>query len=110
MSFTACWFTRPDGAPRLLRGRPQLECRNKADDPAQVRLQEYLGDTESLLAASRVEGPWALSLDVGLPAERNLLDMADLDNYLHPLARRLADHRRGNAGPVSAWCTKQHGG
>lgn len=27
-----------------------------------------------------------------------------------PLARRLADHRCGNAGLVSAWCTKQHGG
>lgn len=110
MTTTACWFTRPDGAPLLLPGRPQLECWNKADDPAQVRLQEYLGDTESLLAESRVEGPWALRLDVGLAAGRNLLDMADLDNYLHPLARRLADHRCGNGGLVSAWCTKQHGG
>lgn len=110
MTTTACWFTRPEGDARLLPGRPQLECWNKADDPAQVRLQEYLGDTESLLAASRVEGPWALRLDVGLAAGRNLLDMADLDNYLHPLARRLADPRCGNAGLVSAWCTKQHGG
>jgi hypothetical protein len=42
-----------------------LECWNKVDDPAQVRLQEYLGDTESLLAAARVKGPWASRLDVG---------------------------------------------
>lgn len=106
----ARWFGRPEGDPHLLRLDPQLECWNKADDPAQVCLQEYLDDTQSLLASSRVNGPWALRLDVGLPAERKLLDMADLDNYLHPLARRLADYRLGNSGLVSAWCTKQHGG
>lgn len=104
------WFKRPECDPHLLAEDPRLECWNKADDLAQVRLQEYLGRTESLLAHSRVEGAWALRLDVGLPIGRNLLDMADLDNYLYPLAKRLAgDFRLGNSGLVSAWCTKQHG-
>lgn len=105
----ARWFSRPEGDHHLLRRVPQLECWNKTNDPAQVRLQEYLADTEALLASSRVDGPWALRLDVGLPAERGLLDTGDLDNYLHPLARRLADYRLREKGLVSAWCTKQHG-
>lgn len=40
--------------------------------------REYLDDTEALLAASRIEGLWALRLDVGLPIGRDLLNMADL--------------------------------
>jgi hypothetical protein len=75
----------------------------KADDPSQVRLRAYLEDTEALLAASRVDGPWALRLDVGVPTGRDLLDMADLDNYAYPLASHLKD-----SGLVSVWCTKQH--
>lgn len=102
------WFSRPEAAPQVLRRDPQLECWNKADDPAQIRLQRYLDDTESLLAPRRADGPWALRLDIGLPANRSLLDMGDLDNYLHPLARRLAEPTLGNSGLVSAWCTKQH--
>lgn len=49
-------------------------------------VRAYLDDTEELLAASRIERPWALQLDVGLPTGRNLLNMADLDNYAYPLA------------------------
>jgi hypothetical protein len=75
----------------------------KADHPDQVRLRAYLDDTEELLADSRIDGPWALRLDVGLPTGRNLLDMADLDNYAYPLAYRLR-----NSDLVSVWCTKQH--
>lgn len=33
---------------------------NKTDDPDQVRLREYLDDTEALLADSRIGGRWAL--------------------------------------------------
>jgi hypothetical protein len=66
-------------------------------------LQAYLDDTEELLASSRIDGPWALRLDVGLPASRDLLNAADLDNYAYPLAYRLRDARL-----VSVWCTKQH--
>ena len=76
---------------------------NRADDPDQVRLRVFLDDAEALLAASRVDGPLALRLDVGLPTGRDLLDMADLDNYAYPLASHLKD-----PGLVSVWCTKQH--
>jgi hypothetical protein len=97
------WFARPENHPLQLRVAPRLACWNKADDPDQVRLRAYLDDTEALLAGPRIDGPWALRLDVGLPGTRDLLDAADLDNYAYPLAARLKD-----PGLVSVWCTKQH--
>ncbi len=101
---TMHWYARPEGDRQQLRVAPRLASWNKADHPDQVRLRAFLDDTELLLAASRVDGPWALRLDVGLPAGRDLLDTADLDNYAYPLASRLKDH----PGLVSVWCTKQH--
>ena len=97
------WYARPDITAQQLGLAPRLASWNKADDPDQVRLRTYLDDTEVLLAESRVDGPWALRLDVGLPTERDLLDGADLDNYAYPLAYRIKD-----PGLVSLWCTKQH--
>ncbi|MDV3136666.1 hypothetical protein [Mycobacterium sp. 29Ha] len=97
------WYARPEGTAFQLRLAPRLASWNKTGDPDQVRLQAYLDDTEALLAGSRIDGPWALRLDVGLPTSRDLLDAADLDNYAYPLAYRLRD-----AGLVSVWCTKQH--
>jgi hypothetical protein len=97
------WYARPENNAHLLRVAPRLASWNKAGDPDQVRLRAYLDDTEALLAESRVDGPWALRLDVGLPAGRDLLDMFDLDNYAYPLAYQLRD-----PGLVSVWCTKQH--
>jgi hypothetical protein len=76
---------------------------NRATDPDQVRLREYLEDTAELLTPSIVSGPWALRFDVGMPTGRDLIDMADLDNYAFPLASRL----RGQ-DLVSVWCTKRH--
>jgi hypothetical protein len=98
------WFARPDSNALQLRSVPRLASWDKANHPAQIRLQSFLDDTEELLDSSRIEGPWALRLDVGLPADRDLLGAADLDNYAFPLACRL-----GDAGLVSVWCTKQHG-
>jgi hypothetical protein len=97
------WYARPEGDNHQLRVEPRLESWNKASDPDQVRLRAFLDDTEALLAASRIDGPWALRLDVGLPTGRDLLDMADPYNYAYPLASRLKD-----AGLTSVWCTKQH--
>lgn len=97
------WYERPEGTALQLRLPPRLDCWNGADDPDQIRLQAYLDDTEDLLASSRVDGPWALRLDVGLPAALDLLRERDLDNYAYLLAYRLRD-----AGLVSVWCTKQH--
>jgi len=98
------WFARPDNRSLELRVAPRLASWNKADDPDQIRLQEYLDDTEALIAGARISGPWALRLDVGLPSSRDLLDASDLDNYAYPLASRLRD-----ADLVSVWCTKRHG-
>lgn len=98
------WYARPENNAHLLRVTPRLASWNKADHRDQVRLREYLDDTEALLADSKVDaGPWALRLDVGLPANRDLLNMADLDNYALPLAYRLKDQNL-----VSVWCTKRH--
>lgn len=98
------WFARPDNRSLELRVAPRLASWNKADDPDQIRLQEYLDDTEALIAGARIRGPWALRLDVGLPSSRDLLDASDLDNYAYPLASRLRD-----VDLVSVWCTKRHG-
>jgi len=98
------WFARPDNRSLELRVAPRLASWNKADDPDQIRLQEYLDDTEALIADARIRGPWALRLDVGLPSSRHLLDASDLDNYAYPLASRLRD-----VDLVSVWCTKRHG-
>lgn len=99
------WYARPEGDSQQLHLAPRLASWNTANHPDQVRLRAYLDAAATLLVHSRVDGPWALRLDVGLPAERNLLDTADLDNYAYPLASRLRDH----PGLVSVWCTKQHG-
>jgi hypothetical protein len=97
------WFGRPEGDPVVLRRTPRLASWNKATDPDQVRLREYLEDTKELLESAIVEGPWALRLDVGLPPRRDLIDMADLDNYAFPLAVHLRTDEL-----VSVWCTKRH--
>ena len=98
------WFARPEIEPLQLRHTARPACWEKADHPEQKRLQAYLGDTEDLVGGSRVAGPWALRLDVGAPATRDLLrDVADLDNYALPRAERIND-----SDLVSVWCTKQH--
>ena len=100
---TMRWYARPAGDSHQLRVSPRLASWNQTDHPDQVRLRAFLDDAEALLAASRIDGPWALRLDVGLSTGRDLLDMADLDNYAYPLASQLKD-----PGLVSVWCTKQH--
>jgi hypothetical protein len=88
----------------VLRQAPRLASWNKSTDPDQVRLREYLEDTAELLAPHLVaSGPWVLFLEVGLPSGRDLVDMADLDNYAFPLATRLR-----NEDLVAVWCTKRH--
>lgn len=99
----ARWYARPEGEGLALRKAPRLASWNKASDPDQVRLREYLDDTAELLETASVAGSWTLVLDVGLPAGRDLIDMADLDNYAFPLATRLR-----TADLVSVWCTKSH--
>jgi hypothetical protein len=100
----ARWYRRPDGEGVVLRKAPRLASWNKATDPDQVQLRDYLEDTAELLAPVMVATrPWVLALEIGLPAGRDLVDMADLDNYAFPLATRLR-----TADLVSVWCTKKH--
>jgi len=100
----ARWYARPEGEGLTLRKAPRLASWNKATDPDQIRLRDYLEDTADLLAPARVTtGPWTLVLDVGLPPGRDLIDMADLDNYAYPLATHLRTDDL-----VSVWCTKRH--
>jgi hypothetical protein len=101
---TVRWYARPEGDPHQLRVAPRLASWDRAGDLSQVRLRAYLDDTQALLASARVEGPWALRLDVGLPTGHNLLRESDADNYLQPLAEHLYDRDLR-----SVWCTKQHG-
>ncbi len=101
---TPRWYARPDGDGIELRRAPRLASWNKVGDPEQLLLRRYLDDTAELLSPSAVDsGPWALRLDVGLPPGRDLLDMADLDNYAYPLATRM-----GNERLVSVWSAKRH--
>ncbi|CAM3449627.1 hypothetical protein NODU109028_17450 [Nocardioides dubius] len=98
------WYERPVGETLTLRQAPRLASWNSATHPDQIRLKEYLDDTADLLGPAMMRsGPWALSLDVGLPRGRELTAMADLDNYVYPLASRLLNERL-----VSVWCTKRH--
>ena len=98
------WYRRPDGDGLVLRKAPRLASWNKSSDPDQVRLRDYLEDTAQLLSPQlTADGPWALLLEVGLPSARDLVDMADLDNYAFPLATRLR-----NEDLVAVWCTKRH--
>ncbi len=99
------WYARPEGKNHQLRVAPRLWSMDKADHPDQIRLRAFLDDTQALLAASQVDNPWVLRLDVGLPRGLELLDKRDLDNYAYPLACRLT---KNYPGLVSVWCTKQH--
>jgi len=98
------WYRRPEGEGTVLRKVPRLASWNKSTDPDQVRLRDYLEDTAQLVAPQLpASGPWVLLLEVGLPSARDLVDMADLDNYAFPLATRLR-----NEDLVAVWCTKRH--
>jgi hypothetical protein len=99
------WYARPEGSCAQLNLAPQLDSWDRADNRSQVQLGSFLDEAETLLAASRIDDPWALRLDVGLPPHLDLLDKRDLDNYAKPLASRLSD-----SGLVSVWCTKRSGG
>lgn len=100
---TTRWYARPEGEGLTLGKGPLLASWNRNDDRDQLLLREYLDDTAELLAPAMISGPWSLRLDVGLPAGRNLIESADLDNYALPLARHIRDERL-----VSVSCTKRH--
>ena len=102
-------YRRPAGNPVELPMTPRLESWNKAGDPDQIRLGQYLDAVEELVRPSiaALPDPLALRLDVGLPDHVDVLDARDLDNYLYPLTSRLT--ARTGRRFVTVWGTKQHG-
>jgi hypothetical protein len=87
-----------------LTRQPRLASWDAAGHPAQIALSDFLDHAMLDLQQHRqAPAPWALELDIGLPASTRLLDNHDLDNYLYPLARRL-----GAGNIVSARARKRH--
>ena len=104
----APFFASPVGQALRLPVAPRLASWNTATDPDQVRLASYLAAAETLLhpTLDGMAGPFALRLDVGLPAAVDLVGEHDLDNYAYPLVTRLA--RTVTAPFAAVWCGKQH--
>ena len=102
-------FLRPSSQPVRLPVRPRLASWDRSDHPSQIELERFLTATAELLLPkiNDLSDPLALRLDVGLPAATPLLDAHDLDNYLFPLATRLA--RLSGREFATVWGTKQHG-
>lgn len=98
------WYERPENAAAQLAVAPQLDSWDGAGNQSQQRLSTFLAEAEAVTATSRISGPWALRLDVGLEPHLDLLNKRDLDNYAKPLASRLSDGQL-----VSVWCTKRAG-
>lgn len=53
------WYTRPEGDCAWLNLAPQLDSWDRADNRSQVELGKFLDEADTLLAASRIDGPWA---------------------------------------------------
>ena len=83
-------YVRPTVRSVLLSERPRLDSWMAAGHPDQVKLQAYLDCVESAVSSrlNEIDGPVAMSLDVGLPSTTDFMNGHDLDNYLWPLARR----------------------
>lgn len=101
-------FAMPCGTPIPLPITPRLASWNKAGDPDQIRLSEYLAVADDILRPryQQLTGLLALRLDVGLSRHASLLDQRDLDNYLLPLASQIRRNAPGELACV--WGTKQH--
>lgn len=101
-------FLRPSSEPIRLPLRPRLASWDRLDHPSQVELERFLTATAELVLPNinDLPDPLALRLDVGLPDATPLLDAHDLDNYLYPLATRLA--RLSGREFATVWGTKQH--
>lgn len=66
---------------------PVLDSWNRKDDPAQVRLREYLAALMSRVGPLPSGQPLYLSLEVDVKVPDYLLRFHDLENYLFPLFR-----------------------
>lgn len=102
-------FVRPSGDSVRLPVAPRLASWNRAGDPDQLRLGQFLAVTGDLVAPriERLPDPLALRLDVGLAPAVAPLDAHDLDNYLYPLVVRLT--RLTGREFAAVWANKAHG-
>jgi hypothetical protein len=77
----------PAPAELTLMLAPQLSSWDASTSASHQRLAGYLEHAEDLLAPvlATTRDPLALRLEVGLPADVDVLRERDLDNYLHPL-------------------------
>jgi hypothetical protein len=97
------WYARPEGDNRQLRVAPRLFSGEKTNHPERVQLRAFLDDTEALLAASKIDGPWVLRLDVGLSPELDLFDKRDLDNFAKPLTPAMGGCARDAGDEQGVW-------
>jgi hypothetical protein len=99
-------FAMPAGEQITLELAPRKTSWDGGEATSQRELTRYLGHAEQLAAPALevLPGPLAARLDIGLPAAVDPLFENDLDNFLHPLIKRLGGKRF-----ASAWATKAPG-
>lgn len=87
---------------------PQLASWDASTSASQQQMAGYLEHAEDLLAPvlATTRDPLALRLEVGLPADVDVLRERDLDNYLHPLVTQLI--KRSGRRFASVTATKGH--
>jgi hypothetical protein len=98
-------YGRPDSRPLTLAVEPQLASWNHKGDRDQLRIAAFLDHLRDVGANDLrdVAGPLSLSLEIGLPAAKDLLHQRDLDNYLQRVGEAYAGHDL-----VAAWASKRH--
>lgn len=101
-------YSKPGGEYVSLRTQPRLASWMAAGHPDQLRLEKFLTHAYELVQGQleRTPEPLVLGLDVGLRECISLTDSHDLDNYLFPLAMRLA--KLSGRSFVSVWGSKRH--
>ncbi len=98
----------PAPAGLMLTQSPQLASWDASISASQQRLAGYLKHAEDLLAPvlATTGDPLALRLEVGLPADVDVLRERNLDNYLYPLVTHFSKRSRRRFASVTA--TKGH--
>jgi hypothetical protein len=108
MPLQPTFFSRPADEPHCLQVPPAVASWDKAGSAGQRRVTEFV-DHACELVTQEIEAntrPLVLGLDVGLPADTDLYDVHDLDNFLLPLTQGLT--KRTGRSFASVWATKRH--
>lgn len=99
-------YAIPYSEPNELAVAPRKTSWDAGTATSQIELRKYLDHIAERVESRRADGDGglALRLDVGLPAGIDPLFEHDLDNFLHPVIKRL-----GGSSFVTAWATKAPG-